>query len=113
MTATTTIDPVIEARTDPMPPVFYGQRVRISVEFRDADGDLFDPSIVRLSLITPSQAEVTVQEPSDLIQAPSTGVYYREVVLSEVGEWRWRWESLADGEEAAAEGRVTVPRRLA
>jgi len=94
-----------------MAKAFLQQRIDISAAFT-AVGVAFTPSAVRFTLRRPSGVEVALDYPHADISNPSTGVYKYNVLLDEVGTWRYRWASLATDEEAAQEGTIVVPKVL-
>lgn len=84
-----------------------GDVVTLSATFRDEDGALADPTIVTLLVETPSGDvnEVTAS-------SASTGLYSTDVLITESGVWRMRWES-SGNPTAAEEGRFYVrPQRV-
>jgi hypothetical protein len=95
-----------------MPQTFFGSRVNIEVTFRDIDKVEFDPAVVRFMLIRPDTTTLTLTHPHADIENPNVGIYFYSLLLNQVGEYRWRWESTAVDEESAQEGRFTVPPRL-
>lgn len=94
-----------------MSKVYLNQRVELAATFTAA-GVAFAPSSVQFTLRRPSGEEISIAHPHADIENPSTGVFKYNVLLDEVGLWRYRWASLATDEEAAQEGSITVPRVL-
>lgn len=88
----------------------YRTRANIEATFTDEAGDPVAPGIVRFSLVKPDGTVVSVTAPHASITNPSTGVYRYEALLDQVGEWRYRWESADDDEEASAQDSIVVPR---
>lgn len=67
---------------------------RIEVAFTNADGTATDPTTVRFQITKPSGAVITEvygESPSSIVPSGSTGGYYRDVTLDEVGRWYGRW----------------------
>lgn len=87
----------------------YRTRANIEATFTDEAGDPVDPAIVRFSLVKPDGTVISVTSPTSITN-PSTGVYRYEALLDQVGEWRYRWESADDDEEASAQDSIVVPR---
>ena len=76
-----------------MTPISYavGQNVRLSTEFRDDTGALYNPTTTTLKTEDPTGTEVSQAS----IVNPSTGVFYKDVEATAPGTWHWRW--LGDG----------------
>lgn len=91
---------------------------RLEAVFYDA-GAPWDPATVRLMVRAPTgelrrgvprYAETlhVYGEPGGVIVRDSTGTYHADVLLTNPGRWRWRWESTADGEQTAKVGAISV-----
>lgn len=87
----------------------FRTRTNIEATFTDANGDEIDPGIVRFSLVKPDGTVIATTYPASLTN-PSVGVYRYAVLLDQVGEWRYRWESADDDEESSAQDSIVVPR---
>jgi hypothetical protein len=87
----------------------YRTRTNIEATFTDEDGDPVDPAIVRFSLVKPDGTVISVTSPTNITN-PDVGVYRYEALIDQVGEWRYRWESVDDGEESSAQDSIVVPR---
>jgi hypothetical protein len=86
-----------------------GDLPRITGEWKDEDGDYFDPSAVFAEYIGPSDAEATeliYGTDAELVKA-STGVYYVDVNADEAGTWHYRFYSTTGG-QAAGESEFDV-----
>jgi hypothetical protein len=78
-----------------------GQVVRATGTFKDAAGNLVDPSVVKFRVRTPAAVvtEYIYGVAGDLVK-DSTGVYHFDVVLSAPGLWKYRWVSTGIGAAA-------------
>lgn len=87
----------------------YGDKVRCTVTFTDADGVVHDPTAVFFSFFSPSDDEATTYEYSQDAQLVrvSTGVYYVDLDCDEAGPWRFRFYATGTG-QAAGESYFTV-----
>jgi hypothetical protein len=83
-----------------------GQTVRLSVEFRKADGTLGTPTTVTLHYQKGSATPTTNAAPTN----DSTGKYHVDVELDTAGEWKYDWVSTGDP-ATVEEGRFTVRKR--
>jgi hypothetical protein len=79
-----------------------GRSVLVTGVFRDAAGELFDPSspAIRAKRDGMEQTRPALSRTKPDGSGASDGHYYAVVVLSAAGEWRFRAESL-DAAEAA------------
>lgn len=86
-----------------------GDKIRTSVVFTQvSDETAIDPSVVKLSFITPAGVTTTyVYGTDDEIVKSSTGNYYADISLTEKGTWYYRWFSTGTG-QAATEERLEV-----
>ena len=87
-----------------------GQVVVFTGTFRDADGDLVDPTVVTLYVQTPDLAEAPYVYNTDpgMIR-DSVGVYHKDYELLTKGVYFWRWDADGSG-EGADEGYIFVKR---
>lgn len=83
-----------------------GQTVRLSVEFRKADGTLGNPSTVVLHYQKGSADPVTNAAPTN----DATGKYHVDLDLDVAGEWKYDWVSTGDP-ATVEEGRFRVRKR--
>lgn len=80
----------------------YGDLVRVSAEFRDAETEaLIDPTAVKLSVRNPSGTVTTyTYGDDDALLRTETGKYEQDVSADEAGRWYYRWWSTGDGQAA-------------
>jgi hypothetical protein len=78
-----------------------GQVVRATGTFKNAAGDIFDPSVVKFRVRTPAAVvtEYIYGQNADLVK-DSTGIYHFDVVLGAAGQWKYRWISTGTGATA-------------
>jgi len=76
----------------------YGDLIELSATFRDADGNLADPTTVTLKLIMPTGGTITVNTGG--LTHPSTGIYRYNQSGTVEGTWTRRWESTGTPQEA-------------
>jgi hypothetical protein len=82
-----------------------GDITRLKVVFRNGDGDVKDPTVVRLIVQSPTGSQqVFVGVP---IVRDSTGTYHYDLELLIAGTYSYRWEATGDV-EAVFEGQVEV-----
>jgi len=76
---------------------FLGQTERLRVEFTDFSGDPIDPATVTLRILKPDGTLVTYDSSSGVTNDPTPtegdGVFYRDTLMDQVGDWQIRWES--------------------
>lgn len=85
-----------------------GDRVRVSVRFRDLRGALADPTAVTAKTKTPSGTTTSyVYGTADELVRDDTGRYHLDIDVSASGYWAYRFEGTGDV-VAAAEGRFEV-----
>lgn len=86
-----------------------GDVVRISATFRDIDGSVVDPSIVKFTWVKQGESATTVQYggPDEKIKRQSAGVFYIDFFCDAGGRYGYQWTG--DGTAtAAAEGGFVV-----
>lgn len=88
----------------------YRTRTNIDAAFTDVDGNPVDPGTVRFSIVKPDGTLLAYDDGDSEIDNPEVGTFRFEVLLDQVGEWRYRWESADVGEESSAQDTITVPR---
>lgn len=73
---------------------FLGQIERLRCLFTDFDGDPIDPSTVSVRIVRPDGSIVVYNDPTNDPTTPEgDGVFYKDVTMSQVGDWHVRWES--------------------
>lgn len=79
----------------------YGDLVRVSGHFTDANGDDVDPTVVMLTFVEPGVAAVTYTfgVDADLVR-DSAGHYHVDLDADTAGRWRYRWFSTGTGQAA-------------
>lgn len=87
-----------------------GDAVRLTATFAVA-GSETDPTTVTLKVKDPSKNTDTYTLATGGVTKSATGVYYRDVVLDEGGEWFYRWEGTGTC-MAAGEGHFLCSRGL-
>lgn len=97
--------------------VVLGSTATLRAEFTDADGNAYAASSVRFSLRRPIDwiggYEEIGTETGESLANPSTGVFTYQTELVYPGTYRYRFECLDSGNEAAAEASFSVRRPLA
>ena len=94
---------------------FTGTTVRLTAEFKDRDGSLFDPSPgPRLIINDVKAVKHTYRYPTDaIIVKDSTGEYHADLSIPSVGTIQWAWACDQTGQESYTEGHFDVkPRSL-
>lgn len=93
----------------PTATIVVGNIARCTVEFRDEDGALADPTTTVAKTIDPDGADVTTYTLLDPeLTNPSVGVYVLEFLLGEPGHWAVRFEGTG-ALTAAVEAHIEVP----
>jgi hypothetical protein len=85
-----------------------GQVKRLKASFRDAAGNLVDPTAVVLRVKTP--ASVTTEylyQQDEALKKQSAGIYYLDLLLNVPGMWVYRWVSTGTA-AAANQGKIEV-----
>lgn len=84
---------------------------RLTINFRDENGDDVDPPAVLIKVMSPcgTLTTYTYGEDSEIAKS-SVGDYYADIVPNEAGRWHFRWESSGDGTtyDLAEEGSFPV-----
>jgi len=87
----------------------YGTRARIRVTFTDpTSGAAVDPAVVKLTVRLPSGARTEYQYGSSAVVREAVGRYAFELLLDFLGSVAYRWDSMAEGQEAAEESSFSV-----
>ena len=68
-----------------------GDVLPLTCTFRNASGDLADPTDVRLEILAPDGTETTFVYSGLDITRTSLGLYTRDVTFTASGTWSWRW----------------------
>lgn len=85
-----------------------GDRVRLSGEFTDEDGNLHDPTAVYVTYTDPGGTETVLQYGVDVeVIRDAVGQYHVDIAVDEVGRWPYRWYSTGTG-QAAGTARLVV-----
>lgn len=88
-----------------------GDVVRVAGVFRDLDTedlDPIDPTVVKLSILTPSEdLETYIYDTDPEVVRDSEGHYHADIEATEPGVWYYRWFSEGTG-QAADEGSYTI-----
>jgi len=88
--------------------IVLGTAPRLRATFRNADGDLFDPSVVRFKVKGPDATIETFVYGVDLdVVRLSVGAYERKYLPATAGEYCWRAECEGD-DWGASEGEIDV-----
>ena len=92
--------------------IVIGAVARIDGTFKNYAGVLADPSALRLRVRSPSAVVTTYLfgTAAEVIK-DAVGKYHANIVMTEAGNWTYRWE--ADAPNAGAdEGRITVKKSI-
>ena len=73
-----------------------GDEFRISIQFRDANGALSDPSTVKLTLRSVTGIIAVWDYADGSLTKPSVGNYYRDYTGQLSGDYWGRWESVGN-----------------
>jgi hypothetical protein len=73
-----------------------GDTVRFTVTFYNATGALANPTTVTWAQRTPAQAETANTTTTSGVTNVSTGVYYKDVLLSTAGLWRTEFRGVGN-----------------
>lgn len=87
----------------PLPHFQRNARIRVFVNFKDADNEPGNPTNVVFKVRTPAESVTTYST----VVNQTTGRYYADVDLVNVGRWEYRWEGTGNI-VAASEGSVFV-----
>lgn len=82
--------------------------VRLTGNFYVSDV-LTDPTAITLLVISPDRVTGTYTYAAAELTQSSTGIYYRDVSLDQVGRWDYRYEATGTV-QAAEDGRLMVRR---
>lgn len=75
----------------------YGQKVRLSVEFKDSSNALYDPATVLLKVQTPAGAtSIYTYGVTGSFIKDAVGQYHMDILATQAGVWYYRGDS-ADG----------------
>lgn len=85
-----------------------GDKVHITGTFTNASGTYIDPSNVYLQVVTPAGVHTDYAYPAT-ISRTSSGVYYHDLTIDQIGAYYYRVHASGIG-QAAAEGSFTVKR---
>lgn len=78
-----------------------GDLVRITGTFTNSAGVVIDPTTVLFKHKDPSGNKTTLTYGVDsAVVRTSTGVYYVDLSVDEVGTWYYRWQSTGTGQSA-------------
>lgn len=72
-------------------PIVKGNTLHTDLTIKDDAGVLTDPATLTLTVKTPSNITTIYTYPTAVITKTSTGVYYGEFVLAEIGVWEYEW----------------------
>lgn len=92
--------------------IVVGQAIQITAEFTNVNGELADPSALRIRVRDPEGTITAYQfgTAAEVVK-DSTGKYHANLALNQVGNWTYRWE--ADAPNAgASEGLITVKKSI-
>lgn len=74
-----------------------GDKLRITITFRDVDRVISDPTTVRFLVKKPSGIESTYTFGVDSeVVREKVGVYHFDLPFDAADEWTYRWEALGD-----------------
>jgi hypothetical protein len=75
-----------------------GDRVRLSGEFTDEDGNLHDPTAVYVTYTDPNGTETVLQYGVDVeVIRNAEGQYHVDIDVDEVGRWPYEWYATGTG----------------
>lgn len=83
-----------------------GDRVSMTVEFKDTAGTLTDPGTIVLKLLLPDGSSFTYTYPTGITK-DATGRYSALLTLTQTGTTTYRWEG-STGLTAAGEGQIVA-----
>lgn len=81
---------------------------RLQYTVTDENNSVTDPSTIKLRVTKPDESSVDYSYAAETLTKDSTGVYYVEIVMDQVGDWLFRWETTAP--QTAEEGSFIVRR---
>ncbi len=84
-----------------------GDGVRLTATFQNISGTLADPTTITLQVALPDGTTIIKTYAAGQVTKGSTGYYYYDILLSQVGTWAYHWEG-AGAVEAASEYTLTV-----
>lgn len=89
-----------------------GDKIRLTVTFKNLAEVVTDPTNVYLRVRTPSGTQSTHQYGVDgNVVKTSTGIYYYDLQISESGTYRYKWEGTG-ALQVSEEGRLSVRKSL-
>ena len=78
-----------------------GDLVRVTGTFTNSAGAAADPTAVLFKYKDPSGNKTTLTYGTDVsVVKSSTGVYYVDVNVDEIGYWYYRWQATGTGQSA-------------
>ncbi len=80
-----------------------GQRITVTVTFRDANGTLFDPATVEFRVRNPSRTDTVYEHPHASITNPSDGIWKFSYLISDNGQYYIVAASTTTNEESVSE----------
>lgn len=83
-----------------------GEVARISVQVTDVAGQPADPASAALKIKSGNGTVITKTYPGQ-IERTAAGAYRCDVVLTDKGIWKWRWETDAP-HQGTCQGSLTV-----
>lgn len=81
---------------------------RLQYTVTDENNSVTDPSTINLRVTKPDGTSTDYSYAAETLTKDSTGIYYVEVVMDQVGDWNIRWETTAP--QTAEEGSFIVRR---
>lgn len=79
----------------------YGELVRLTAAFTDADGSAIDPNAVYVQVKDPAGNITTYQYNVDAeVVKDSVGNYHIDINANQAGIWHYRWYSTGTGQAA-------------
>lgn len=92
-----------------MTKAFRGTLYSSTATFRDSDDAVADPTDLTVTVTEPDGTATTSTYSVSGITRLSEGVYYHEVLLDAVGDWRFKWIGTGDVQAGSDEELVHVP----
>lgn len=90
-----------------------GDKPRCTLELRNAAGELFDPTTVKLWFVNPLGTQTTYTYGVDAqAQRSATGIYYMDVSLTMPGTWVYGAYSEGTGQAASPDYSMIVEKTV-
>lgn len=89
--------------------IWPGSPIRLTISYTNDDGDLVDPAVVSIKVMSPCGVTATYTFGTNSeVGKQATGVYFADITPNEGGLWHFRWETTGTNTISADEGNFLV-----